>query len=135
MAPKLTPERLAALPVDPELILWVIEEIAADRRPKHRQAPHGLLLCCARVYALSVGLDAEAGVAAFGDRDLEIVSALALRMAALSDVIASGGLRPGAVAHEHLAAAASAARLTAGPSGLSFQLLDFLAHVERARTG
>lgn len=127
---KLPIGQLNAVWVDPDLVLTVLEDLAdASTRGKE---DGDLLVACAAAYVEYAGIDAAPGVDALDEADLLTIIALISRVNALSALLASGSIAPGAFDPEALAAAAASARLTDAGDPPVFQLLDFLAHANRA---
>ena len=132
MSSPFAPERIASAEVDPELIVVVLDEAAEERRGLGGVE---LFAVCTAVYADVMGIDTKPGEDAFDEIDLLTIFALASRVAALSGLIETGHIDrelKTPAGGERLAAAAAVATLIQKDDRAAFQLLDFLARVERA---
>jgi hypothetical protein len=129
-----TDERVAAVDVDPGLLLHAFE--MAAEAPKRRGQGPDIAVICAEAYTDYHEIDAAPGEDALAEEDLLTMIALAYRMSALLDVMEQGGLaNPRMTDDERMAimeAACGATLLQVGERP-QFQLLDFLAHLSRAR--
>ncbi len=129
--PEFSPERLSAVQVDPDLMLVVLEEIA-DTYARRSRKKEDVFALCAAAYIEFAGVDARHGLDSFSANDMQAIAALVSRLAAMSELGEQGHLKPDQFPVEVMAEAACTAQLVTGNGGPGFQLLDFLAHVERA---
>jgi hypothetical protein len=124
-------EEIAAVRLDPDLMLYAIE-LAAE--PRNRKLDVAVI--SARAYVEYTEVDAEPGEDALGEDDVLGILALASRLSALFDVLEQGRLGNPAMREDErmlTVEAACTATLLQRDGRPSFQLLDFLAHLERAR--
>jgi hypothetical protein len=122
-------DQINAIPVDPDLVLTVLEDIAEAAEKDQGD----LLAACAAAYVDYAGIDAPPGVDALDDDDLLTIMALVTRVHALSVLLASGSIAPDAFDPESIAIAAATARLADRDGTPLFQLLDFLGRANRAK--
>ena len=135
-------ERLAAVAVDPDLLLLALQEVtdigAARRR---RMGEADILEGCAVAYGEYMGIDAEPGEDVLTDADLDVIAAVASRMSALADLAEAGHIERRSFAAGPdsrllaLVETACSATLIRKDGKPAFQLLDFLACLERAEKG
>jgi hypothetical protein len=130
------PERVATVAVDPKLVMMVIEDVTARPVPEAQDGIE-LFATCAAAYADYMGIEAAPGDDAFEEEDIVVIAALASRVTALSGLTEAGHLdhRMAREDVDDLAAVALAASRTTllHRGGVpTFQLLEFLAQLERA---
>jgi hypothetical protein len=128
-----TAEQIAAVEVDPDLMLYTLQ-VVGDRYRRRRKgnAVEDCLTAYIEYYELGLAPDD-----ALEPEDMLAMLALTSRVSAFADVIERGRLVVETDEDRRLpmAEAACSAQLMEKDGKPSFQLLDFLARVERAMPG
>lgn len=122
--------RFGRVPVDSDLMLIALDLVA--ERLSGRKRDLDPLAVAAEAYSEFMALDDDPEPEALDDEAIEAIGALTIRLLALAKVIEAGRIGAGAYPPEAVAEAACAAPLIQADGEPSFQLLDFLARVERA---
>ena len=121
-------------PVDPELLEYALMHLAAT--PAERRGEVPVAVAVAEAYVEWIGIDAAPGEDALSDEDTATIIAVSQRLIALGELRASGLVDMDMNDDDErliLIDAASQARVFGTKSKPAFQLLDFMAVLQRVR--
>lgn len=122
---------LAAIEVDPELLILALERLASAPPKKSRDAS-GMAVLCARAFGEFYGLDGPEAVETFTPSDALAFGALILRVSALGTLIEGKQVKLEGFDPEAIAEAAATARIVIGKGAPQFQIFDFIARAGKA---
>ena len=124
-------EQLAAVEIETELMLYALETVAESYEQRRKgNAVSDMVTAYVDFYGLDLAPDDTPE-----PEDLVRMAALASRVSALMNVLEQGKIASNADDLEAIAEAACSAALLRNAEKPTFQLLDFLSALERARAG